>query len=598
MFHFNARGLVTQLQKHFYNVVFYVLIVSAFYYSFWLFFDLVERQINTEMLSSVLLHLATCLTLSLPFFWVKRKKEISLYILFFIDLYLIANLLYYRTYFTILPLDSYTMCVNFGGLGSSIISAIHASDILFLIPTLILVLLYIFFFQRRLVVESLKLRSIASGIIILTVSGIIGVNLYVDRNEVSNMLSDENEFKYDVVEGASTYGFLHCWDWQLWSVFEVNNKLIAVEKNKINGWLGSRKQDETSLNPVDNSGKNLILVIVESFESFPIGKKLNGQEITPHLNKILKTQSCFYASNIVPQVNIGHSSDTQLIFNTGMLPPHAGAACFRFQNNTYFTLAKALGNKGYRSHTLLGGNGSFWNQGVMNKTFGYDELISIDQFNDDESYDFGLTDSTFLAQSADKLNKFKQPFLAQLITLSSHDPYVLLNNRIYFQTPKDCPLEMARYLNAIHYVDQCLGRFIDELHKNGLFDKSIVLISGDHDATKQHPKQWISYAQKQWKTKIGFTPLIILNGTTKQVYKPVIGQIDVYPTLIELMNLKNYNWHGLGQSIFSKGKAGFAVNARYEEFGDSTTGSESEIQQIRTAWDISDLMIRKNYFAN
>jgi phosphoglycerol transferase MdoB-like AlkP superfamily enzyme len=384
--------------------------------------------------------------------------------------------------------------------------------------------------------------------------------------------------------------------WQFKTLIDQNQKLTPAEKLKIEQWFSHQNQDETFQNPIDNTGKNVIMVIVESLESFPIGKKLAGKEITPCLNHLIQTENCFYAPNIVPQVNIGHSSDTQLIFNTGLLPPHTGAACFKYQHNTYFTLAKALRQKGYSSHTLLGGNGSFWNQGIMNKTLGYDDLISIEQFCDDESYDFGLTDSTFLAQSSGKLSKFKSPFLAQLITLSSHDPYVLLHNRIYFQTPKDCPREMARYLNAIHYVDQCLGSFIDELHKNGLFDKSVILISGDHDGTKQQPKQWRNYAQKQWKTDIGKTPLIILNGTTKRVYKAVIGQIDVYPTLIELLNLKTYGWHGLGESIFSKNRGSFAINARYVEFGDSTTVSKSIIQQIRTAPNISDLIIRKNYF--
>ena len=579
-----------------YTILFYLLGVGALYFNFWLFFNAVERQIDTELTSSVLLHLSTCLILSLPFFFVKRRKEIFIYIVLLINVYLICNLLYYRTYFTILPIDSYTMIGNLGELTDSITSAFHLSDILFLLPTIVLFFLYKFVLQSKMVVETVRFRALCSGIIVVFVSCTIGINLYINRNEVSNLLSDENEFKYDVVDGASTYGFLHCWVWQLWSVFEVNNKLVPSERDKIQQWLSKQNQDETFQNPIDNTGKNLIMVIVESLESFPIEKKIAGKEITPNLNRLIQTKNCFYAPNIVPQVNIGHSSDTQLIFNTGMLPPHAGAACFRFQNNTYFTLAKALRQKGYNSHTLVGGVGSFWNQGVMNKTLGYNDLLSIEKFHNDESYDFGLTDSTFLAQAVEKLQKFKSPFLAQLITLSSHDPYVLLNNRIYFQSPKDCPHEMARYLNAVYYVDQCLGRFIVGLQKNGLYDKSVILISGDHDGTKQQPKQWKNYAQKQWKTDIGKTPLIILNGTKKQVYKAVTGQIDVYPTLIELLNLKTYGWHGLGQSIFSRNRGSFAINARYEEFGDSSTVSKPTLLQIRTAWDISDLIIRKNYF--
>jgi phosphoglycerol transferase MdoB-like AlkP superfamily enzyme len=279
-----------------------------------------------------------------------------------------------------------------------------------------------------------------------------------------------------------------------------------------------------------------------------------------------------------------------------MLPPHSGAACFKYQHNTYNTLAKALHNKGYNSHTLLGGNGSFWNQGIMTETLGYDELIDINQFINNENYDFGLTDSTFLEQSVKKMSKFKSPFLAQLITLSSHDPYVLLNNRIYLKTPKDCPPEMARYLNAIHYVDKCLGMFIDSLRRNGLFEKSILIISGDHDGTKQQPEQWKTYAKNLWNCGISQTPLIIVNGTKKQVYNSIAGQIDVYPTLLDILNLKTYSWYGLGQSLLSKNKPAFALNARFDEFGDTTKVSANAILYARTAWDISDLMIRKNYF--
>ena len=596
MFQKPIATIAKKVSNHFYNLLFYCLCVVILYFNFWLFFDVVERQIDASLISSVFLHFSTCLVLSLPFFWVKIRKEILIYILFFINLYLIFNLLYYRTYFTILPLDSYTMIGNLAGLGHSIVSAIHWGDILFLIPTFTLSLLYFFHFKKRFVAESLKLRLICSAILVTIVTLTIAINLYINRNEVSNMLSDENEFKYDVVDGTSTYGFLHCWAWQFRTLIEPNNELTPKETAQIKQWLNQHKQYETFEHSCDTVSKNVILVIVESLESFPIGKKFGNQEITPYLNQLIKTNNCFYAPHIIPQVNIGHSSDTQLIFNTGMLPPHSGAACFKYQHNTYNTLAKALHNKGYNSHTLLGGNGSFWNQGVMTKTLGYDELIDIEQFRDDESYDFGLTDSTFLAQSAEKMSQFKSPFLAQLITLSSHDPYVLLHNRIYLKSPKDCPPEMARYLNAIHYVDKCLGMFIDSLRRNRLFDKSILIISGDHDGTKQQPDQWKTYAKNLWNCGISQTPLIIVNGTKKQVYNSIAGQIDVYPTLLDILNLKTYSWHGLGQSLLSKNKSAFVLNARFDEFGDTTNGSSEAILEAKTAWDISDLMIRKNYF--
>ncbi len=594
----NFVSVFSKIKIHFTYILFYLLGIGILYFNFWLFFQLVERQIDFTLMSSVFLHLSTCLALSLPYFWVKKRKEILLWILLFINIYLSCNLLYYRTYITILSFDSYTMIGNLWSLSDSIISAFHRSDILFFLPTAVLWLLHSFTLRKRIVVETLKTRLVSSGLILVFVLSTIGINLFIERNQVSNMLSDENEFKYDIVDGASTYGFLHCWIWQFRSDLDSKKELTAVEKAKIEKWFSQHKQFENVENSFNVKGKNVILIIVESLESFPIGKKLAGQEITPYLNRFINDKNSFYASKVVPQVNIGHSSDTQLIFNTGLLPPHAGAACFLHQHNTYFTLAKALRSEGYNSHTLLGGNGSFWNQGVMNKTLGYDELISIEQYRDDESYDFGLTDSTFLSQSVEKLIGFKSPFLAQLITLSSHDPYILLNNRIYLKTPKDCPSELGRYLNAIHYVDKCLGIFVDSLRKNGLMDKSIVLIAGDHDATKQQPEQWKNYVKKHWDTEIGFTPVLILNSPVRKIVSQITGQIDVYPTLMDMLGLKTYKWHGLGQSMLDKNKNPFAVNARFDEFGVIQKVSSQAISQSRSAWEISDLIITKDYFKN
>ena len=592
MFHSKVGKFI---RRYFYNILFYSFALGILYFNFWLFFNIVERQIDTDIPSSVFLHLTTCLFLSLPYFLAKKRKDILIYVLIFINLYLISNLLYYRTYFTILPIDSYTMLGNLRNLFDSIFSAFHLVDLFFVIPTIFISLLYYYLFRKKIVIESIKARTIFSGVIIIIILSTISINLLIERNEVSNLLSDENEFKYDVVDGASTYGFLHCWIWQFKALIEQNKKLTNVEEKKINQWLKRHKEDESFNFKVNTTKKNVILIIVESLESFPIGKKLNGKEITPELNKLIKSNNCFYAPNIIPQVNIGHSSDTQLMFNTGMLPPHTGAACFRYQHNTYYSLAKALKKEGYNTHTLLGGNGSFWNQGVMNQTLGYDDLTTIDQYRQDEYYDFGLTDSTFLSQSVEKISHFKSPFLAQLITLSSHDPYKLINNRIYFTAPKDCPPEMGKYLNSIYYVDKCLGMFMDSLKNSGLLEKSIVIISGDHDATKQQKKLWQNYAQKEWKCQISRTPLLIINGPAKKLDTTVTGQIDVYPTLIDILGLKNYFWHGLGQSMLNN-KSEYAINAHFEEFGDKKKISKFEIQQKKDAWEISDLMIRKNYF--
>lgn len=594
-FFLRCKFFLQNLLPYRYNLLFFLLFTAAFYYNFWLFLDIVEQPISTELPSSVFLHIATALILALPYFLMRRHKGILLGVLFFLNFYCISNLLYYRTYFTLLPFDSFTMVNNLNGLGDSILGSFRKVDWFFPIPSVLLLLSYLFFFRKSIIPESIRLRAISSAVVLAAIVITIGYNLFKDRNNVSNLLSEENEFRYDLVEGASTYGFFHCWVYQAKSLLHEQAQMTAAEKRIVEKWLKDNKKDMSTVTVHEAGSKNVIFLIVESLESFPIGNSLNGTEITPNLNRLLKEESCLYAPLVVPQVNGGHSSDAQLIFNAGMLPPRTGAACFRYARNSYFTLAKALKEKGYNTHTMLGGNASFWNQGVLTRQLGYDDLIAVDQYNCDEYYEMGLTDSTFLAQSVEKLKAFKQPFMAQMITLSSHDPYKLPNDRIYLKVPSDCPADMAAYLNAIHYVDQCIGRFVDGLRSNGLLSKSVLIITGDHDCTKRQQAQWRVYA-KRWNVETALTPFIVVNGNRQQTYAPVMGQIDIYPSLISILGLQNYQWHGLGTSIFTPEKTPFAVNARMHEFGVAQSAAPDIREHIKSAWNISDLMVTRDYF--
>ena len=96
-----------------------------------------------------------------------------------------------------------------------------------------------------------------------------------------------------------------------------------------------------------------------------------------------------------------------------------------------------------------------------------------------------------------------------------------------------------------------------------------------------------------------FTPLIILNSPISGRYDDVMGQIDIYPTLLQLMGLDDYEWKGMGQSIFEKGKPAYAISS----MTNSVTGDSSDIDfrvknNIEAARKISDKIISKDYFGH
>lgn len=82
-------------------------------------------------------------------------------------------------------------------------------------------------------------------------------------------------------------------------------------------------------------GRNLILIVVESMNSWLLNRTVNGVEIMPRLNRLLSEEGTFSALHLIPQVKDGRSSDSHLIFNTGLLPAKVGATAVLYGGNTY-----------------------------------------------------------------------------------------------------------------------------------------------------------------------------------------------------------------------------------------------------------------------
>lgn len=77
-------------------------------------------------------------------------------------------------------------------------------------------------------------------------------------------------------------------------------------------------------------------------------------------------------------------------------------------------------------------------------------------------------------------------------------------------------------------------------------------------------------------------------------YDEVMGQIDMYPTLLNLLQLDGYYWTGLGESILNPEKKGFAVGSQMNVEGEGYSPEDEDF--AKEAYDISDEMIRFNYF--
>lgn len=92
---------------------------------------------------------------------------------------------------------------------------------------------------------------------------------------------------------------------------------------------------------------------------------------------------------------------------------------------------------------------------------------------------------------------------------------------------------IAQYDGEIHYIDEEIGRLLNELKKTGLYDRSIIVLMSDHGESLGEHHLYFNHTWTLFNEVIK-TPLILkLPGQTKgKTYHENVSLIDVFPTLL------------------------------------------------------------------
>lgn len=524
--------------------------------------------------------IADAMLFSLPILFTKKKALIFPY-LCIVNIYLLSIVWYYRNYNTPMPLPSYFLVNNLQGLGKSIIASIRISDLFQILPSIIYCIAYYFYFNKKRIINYI-LNSCMGAAFTLFITGVALKTYYYQDISVLNTAT--GAFQYMPARGLKQMGILQFWISQIQNFKQVDPHAVK----EVDTFLQQRIEHREAANNLSHhSPQNLILILVESFCSWTINCNIEGVDVTPCINKLIKEEDCLYFPHVLPQVKDGRSSDSQLLINTGLLPINSGATSTLYAANTFPSLPKALNKKGYTSLMAICDDKRFWNQEAFNTSFGF-EIINDRLCHPTERV---LSDSVLLDQSLSILCTAQQPFYAELVTISMHQPYTETVLKNDFKQHKFNTRNAQYYCIATHYTDHLIGKFIEALKQKGLYKNSIVIITGDHDDC--------GFNQYEGRSECGlkdrFIPFIILNSHrgTKNEDK-TIGQVDLYPSLLSLMNIDDYPWQGLGENIFNNEVSNCAIYHTGENAGSNTV--DSVINYRKKLWRISDIIIRSDYF--
>ncbi|MCP3029419.1 LTA synthase family protein [Halobacillus sp. A5] len=360
--------------------------------------------------------------------------------------------------------------------------------------------------------------------------------------------------KYTSDSHLSNYGVIghQAIDWMEFLTSQQVLELSAEEKEEINALLDNEDRvtprEDPLLMPGIFEDRNLIMIQFESLQQFVIGEKVNGQEITPNLNRLVENGLSF--ENYYPQTAEGNSSDAELLTFNSLYPLKEGSTFFRYPAVDYPSLAKDFKDSGYSTAAFHGDEGTFWNRDAVFPFMGFDRYYDISNYRDTKKHalGMGLSDEAFFEQTAEHLMKLQQPYLSSLITLTSHTPFLLPEEEKLIDTGDVKHTALGNYFESIHYTDHYLGRFLDRLNSSGQLDETVVVIYGDHNGvfkeSKSEVEEWIAsdISEDQWRTEYSSVPFIVASPSLKNPLKvkDIAGQIDAAPTLRDWFGLPEH----------------------------------------------------------
>ena len=352
-------------------------------------------------------------------------------------------------------------------------------------------------------------------------------------------------------------------------------------------------------------GRNLIVIQAEGLQNFVIGRKYNGREITPNLNRLTETDSLYF-DRYYMQIGAGNTSDAEFATNNSLYGSNQSYTYEIYKDNAFRGLPWLLMEKGYQTAALHAYDGNFWSRNAAYPTQGFRFFVSASGYRaKGPKTEWGVNDEDFFNQSAAYLEQLPQPFYSFLITLSNHTPFhmpdALQEHANITLQKKHRGTRFGDYLTGVSYTDHAIGQFIEQLAEAGLYENSVIVVYGDHfglaiedDRNAELMEEFLGKPY-QFDSMANIPLIIHIPGAEPGVLPQRIstagGQLDFLPTISYLMGFEKLDTLYLGNNLLDT-ENGLVIQDRYAPPGSFLTndvayfGLGDGVFETGKAWDI------------
>ena len=355
-----------------------------------------------------------------------------------------------------------------------------------------------------------------------------------------------------------------------------------------------------------SSNKNLIVIMVESFDWYPL-TWYDAETIATIYPNIVK----FMGGSVVLD-NFHAREKTDTSENNAQLGsnPTGKYLNYDFPNNAYPYSLPNLFKTEYEEAQVKAfhqNQGDFYNRNKSFKSLGYEEFVDISVMKDygventwdEHNWSKGerTKDSETMLHMKEQMFPLDKQFMTYWLTFSMHGFYgerENLRNFIYescengyygyfdslgiFPTSETDENQnyVRNYAAAVKDFDVALGYMFDYLETNNLLDNSTIVMFGDHNTYYNNLAYYGKHIQETYNSELYRIPCFIYDADLiaqyestygEGCYKQVIGNdenpaykfltlskftttIDLIPTILDLFGIKGWANLYLGTSVF------------------------------------------------
>lgn len=270
---------------------------------------------------------------------------------------------------------------------------------------------------------------------------------------------------------------------------------------------------------------NLVIILEESLGATFV-QSLGGVPVTPNLEK-LKHEGWWFEQLYATGTRSIRGIEA---LTTGFLPTPAQAVVkLSLAQRNFSTLASILGQHGYESEFIYGGEAHFDNMRGFFTGNGFTHITEQKDFKNPKFVaGWGVSDEDLFDKTHERLNAKHaegQASFTLVFTSTNHSPFDFPDGRIeLYEQPR------ATDNNAVKYTDQALGEFIAKAKASPYWQDTLFVVVADHDIRVR--------GDSMVPVERFHIPGLILGADLQpKRVKTVASQIDLAPTLLSLMGI-------------------------------------------------------------